>query len=38
MRVVIYPVFEGSSNETLAALEGKTFVGSGRFVIEPNQP
>lgn len=34
----IYPVFEGSSNETLTALEGKTFVGSGRFVIEPDQP
>ncbi|KAK0656697.1 hypothetical protein B0T16DRAFT_452239 [Cercophora newfieldiana] len=34
----IYPVFEGGSNPTLAALEGKTFVGSGRFILEPGKP
>jgi len=34
----IYPIFEGGSNETLAALEGKTFVGSGRFIVEPGKP
>ncbi|KAK4447569.1 hypothetical protein QBC34DRAFT_131427 [Podospora aff. communis PSN243] len=33
-----YPVFEGSSHPSLAALEGKTYVGSGRFVLESGQP